>query len=75
MTAPYGYLVKPVSERELLATLEWRCTNHNPRPPDKAKGGTWLTLAVGRRPGHGDCDTRTNTRPVQRTLGEIWAVR
>ncbi|MBK8752201.1 MAG: diguanylate cyclase [Candidatus Competibacteraceae bacterium] len=61
MTAPYGYLVKPVSERELLATLEMALYKHN-LDRRLRQSEEWLTLALwGADLGMWDCDTRTNT--------------
>ncbi len=61
MTAPYGYLVKPVSERELLATLEMALYKHRLDHQLK-QSEEWLTLALwGADLGMWDWDTRTNT--------------
>ena len=61
VTAPYGYLVKPAPERELLATLEMALHKHSLDRQLK-QSEEWLTLALwGADLGMWDWDTRTNT--------------
>lgn len=61
ITMPYGYLVKPVIERELLATIEMTLYRHQMDRRLK-KSEERLALALwGADLGMWDWDTRTNT--------------